>query len=430
MSAVRVLSGANFNLLSRALTVTASQQDSLYPVSGLYDYDPSHPWRNTDVEEEDEVVDNVTITADLAMAQGDFEAAFVGGVPDSEVLTPYVKTGPGTLVATTTAGEFHSGAAAVKIQVGASETTLYYDYTVRPGETLRADMWLRRGPLGSATANIRIRNRRTGMYLTGAGAWQAGLVSTFTSTDTSYEHKQLTFVMEGITTCLQDEVKLRVSFLATGGGASTDNACFDDCFLAPAWNFSSVHGSTLAPALVTTLRSSDDNFSSDDVEEAVFVVAQPSFYTVLPALRVERYVRLKMLGPAPEIITIGEWVVGQTVTLTQAQNFPLGQAFVEQDIYAEGLAGNPKVHNISYHPRRRLGLEFRANTLADFEEAKWHVFRRSRGRFNPLVYVPIDDRPECYFGLISNEWETSLEFLYTNDYSFSFLESAFFAVGL
>ena len=422
MSAVRVLSGASFNNLSRALSVTASGEEPFYPAENVFLYDPSQPWKF--LEPDAEGVTTPSITVDQALAQGDFEDPFTEGevgslVPDAT----WTKTGDGVSEQTAIGAEVHGGTgAALSIDVGTGLTQAVKTYTMRAGEQGHFSIALARGQTGTATANVQVYDPVLRMYLLSNGTWSATPTNIATSTSTTYAVVDVDFTMPALLTYLLDEVPLRVIVWASGGAGATDNAVFDDLFIWPFWDFAGVFGHTLYAGVVSIVEDSDDNSTYSTVE--TFTLGQPSFYKLSAAMNESRYVRLTMSEALA--VTLGEFVVGQTVQLQKAQGFPLGQRHLEQDLYAEGLFGNPRSTNLAYHHRRQLGLSFGANRTEE-NFALWNVFRRSRGRTFPIVYIPEDDLAPVYFGRISNELPTSRTFNNRIEYSYEFRESAFFA---
>lgn len=423
MSAVRVLSGGSYNNLSRALSVTA-ESESLYPVSNVHLYDPSRPWKFLEPGGEGDTTPSITV--DQALAQGDFEDPFTGETGSEVPDATWTKTGDGVTEQTVIGAEVHSGGGAFSLDVGTGLTQAVKEYTMRAGEQGHFHIALARGQTGSATANVRAYNPVLREYLLPDGTWSTTPTNIATSTSTTYAEVDVDFTIPALLTCMQDEVPLVVTLWASGGGGATDNAVFDDLFIWPFWDFAGVFGHNLLAGVEPVVEDSDDGSSWSTVE--TLTLAQPSFYALSAALNESRYLRFTF-GEALAA-TIGEVVAGQSVTLLKAQGFPLNERGFEQDLYAEGLAGNPRATNLAYHHRRQVGLTFQAVTRTKETFSEWHTFRRSRGRLYTCVYLPEDDQPKVYLGRWGNDLQRGREFVNAINYSMTLTESAFFAEGL
>jgi hypothetical protein len=390
MASCRVLAGQYLNWLGRALSVTVSNEDSVFTKGGMYDGRPSQFFRFGSAAADR------TVTADLQLlANGDFETG---------TLTSWTEVLTGTGSSGVESVNVHGGAKALKVNGGAAGTGMrYQDVTVRAGETLTAGVWLRGD--GTRTVYARILNLQTGKYLTSGGAWST-VAAWASRTTASYADTSLTFTVEPMSTVLQPTCTLRFQVIADGNG----DVYADDVALYPgALDWLSIHGHNLDPSIVLTLEWSDDNSAWTSAGTAT--IAQPTFYLRLSSGLSHRYWRVKATGTNTAAIYYGELVLGQSLALATQPRHPSLSAWKlreeQPQVRSETLVGVPWVHNLTTEAVRTRVLPFRDIADASLQEARDEIYRRCGYGKHPIVLCPDDSKPEVIFGHVVPSREQS-----------------------
>lgn len=401
MAGIRFLGGPYFNVLGRSAAISplsVSGEDALFVRASLYGGTPSDPFRFN-------AVGANTVTVDLNLIpNGSMETAFVGNLPTAA----WIKSGTPTTARDT--GTFHGGAASMSI-TGASGEYAAYDVTVRAGESFRYDMWGAGGAAGG-TAIIRIQNRQTGKWLKSDQTWQSAQQDLLSKASPGFANAVGNVVVESFLSSLTGTVTLRVYCLAGTGG---NNAYYDDMFLWPAIDFTSIHGHNISPVCAVTLHSSTDNFAANDTTRLTLTPGIPSFYGIIGGpVYTDRYWRLAITstdnpGGAP---WVGEWVLGQQQTLLRNQSYGWKTEFVDPQQREMSEAGEQRANLLTEGQRRRLKLQFDYNSLAKFQEARDAIMRVTRNGAYPCVIVPDDSDTEVVvFGHLAQDFGVSKDFL-------------------
>jgi hypothetical protein len=308
---MRVLTGANFNLLRRGVvTLTSGTAESSFPLTNVYDMLASEPLIFTAAG----TPRRITVDLDYLQDQGAFES--LTGWTDADA-----GTGVSALDASPRPGS--GGTNAVKLTCGATgaanKAERYKDVTVPAGKKIK--LYAYHDSDGTGVARLIIQNLRTGYYLTAAGAWSATIDYAIASTSTAYPQSTVTFTVQSFSTCKADEVTLRITVQNI---TATSDVWFDEVHLVPAVDVTSIHGHNFPPSATITVLSSDDNFSTSTTRFTL-TGAIPSCGEVLGAVVYARYWRLNIadsLATPQAAWRLGEWILGETYTLTQQPRHP------------------------------------------------------------------------------------------------------------
>jgi hypothetical protein len=137
----------------------------------------------------------------------------------------------------------------------------------------------------------------------------------------------------------------------------------------------------------------------------------PAAYKHLAALVYRRYSRLKFVGAPLSPIQLGEAVIGQAFTAARNPHFGYEIGHLQDDIASETPGGEIYSVAQSRYDRRTFGLMRDHRTLAQFQEARDEIFRRSKGRVHPLVIVPDSTLDDVIHGRRSRNFRVLRSFL-------------------
>lgn len=395
-----VLTGELLNVLQLGGTPDPAA-NSNFPVAKLIDDDPGTIFRFGSIT----AAPSVTYSVDRLLGFGDMEA-----MPASGPLPTWtdISTGGGSLARSATA---HAGSFGAEFTAGAGTAGMSAPpVTARSGQRMRVESWLRGDVADDGVMGLRIRNLQTGNYLTSAGAWSATPQNLAAGVTDSYVAHDLSFTVESYSVCRSDTVQLELQLINAVAGSVT---YADDVILIPAVTFASVHGHNIDPSCGLTLRSSTDNFSSSDDLVATFTVKQPSFYTTFAEV-FRRYWRFAFTGTQSDRsgpTFIGEWVLGEHLTLSKGPAYPMQLPHSDPQIRIAKRVGAPTTYQLSQFNQRTFPVSFRAENMTQRLEILQEVFERSRGG-KPLVVVPhhTDSFTEVLYGKLApglpHSWET------------------------
>lgn len=375
-----------------------SSQDPDYLVALLHDGDPqtwaqfAGPTPGTDEYVQIDVCDTPNPEIEN----------WTGGLPAG-----WKKTGTVTEV---TGGGAVSGSAA-QLAAGA---TLEVDITVRAGEIRRLEAFAEVDSPG--VAGLRLYNPRTNQYLQTDGTWKSG-VDTFTATDAAYPSspnivgpdQDGTFTVQTFSECLGPTTTLRIILINTAGSGV---ARFDNVASFPSWDFVSVHGHSIDPRILITLRSSTDAFATVDTQQAVLTARRQSFFGVLAGSIARRWARIRFAGANSTLtgpIGICHLVLGRSLRLARHPEWPIEVEWDHPQTRYTNLARAQYV--VPYaEPLRSIMLKFRYLTgtaagLAGLAEGRDELIRRARGGRHRIVLVPLEtDLETVVFGTIDQTW--------------------------
>lgn len=401
---VLVAAGPYQNLLETALTVTASPAaDSLFPTTKLYDRNPGQAFKFGSSTADP----TLTFDVDRLLGTGGFEDVTFPPTGWTEA-----DTGTGDVLRDTVT--FNTGVASARFDAGSGLASLYYDVTVRTGQKLQLS-YDARGDAGVGRMKLTVRNLQTGNYCVGAGApatvWQSAANELSSVSGTVWTSFSWNITVEPYSTVGAATTVLRLEFRNDNVATS---AWTDTVLLLPAVGFASIHGHNIDPRMTTTLRSSTDNFSGSNTQEATFTLGQPSFYTKLSAVVYRRYWRVLFTGTQSTrsgAIYIGELYLGEILTLATGAAYSLNLTPSDPRITIPRRVGAPAYYQLSQFEQRTCPITFRCETYARQLEVMNEVFLRCRGGA-PLVCVPHDSDSftDVYYGCLSGDlpksWQT------------------------
>lgn len=374
-----IVAGAKLNHLSRASvppTVTPGV-DALYPKTNLYDDRPVVPMKFSAASTDAQIV------ADLNhIINGDFET-----VPVSPATTPPGWTASaGTFTRDTAI--FLNGVASGKL-VHTSATNVYQDYVVRSGEARKSE-WSIYGGGGAIAAAIRLQNKDTGKYLRTDGTWGAAQ-DLLSQTAASWVSAVKQYTVEAVSETLTDLTTLRVYVTLSASGTIQ----FEDIYDYPATDLCAVFGHNIGKILTPQFSIGATNLT--------LVPRHPSFYGRLSAPLYQRYATLNLLGTPYTVPWIGELVFAQTVTLSRTPT-DLSFAWRDRQSRMETPGGAMWVTPRNAHATREGTLKVKYSTVAEYEQSRDQLYRRSRGGLYPLILMPTAPDPaEIIFGRLGEE---------------------------
>lgn len=399
MGTTRVLVGRYLNSITRVPSPSTSvfaapapmAVDSLFPMSRLYDGFPSQPCRVSTA------TGGLEFQYDLQLiANGNFEAAFTGGLPGS---TGWAKTAGATLTRST--NDVQEGSFSLMV-AGTTANYAYYDWTVLPGEWLKVVGQIHAGTAGQ-TAKVQIQNLHTGKFLNTDGTWSAyagtaddNLASTTAEAWTAIDEE---FQVESIEACAGAiEVTLRIYFYADTNGA-TGAPAYDAFALYPATDFVGVFGHNFRAHYDVDWQGSANGGQfvvATDKEQ--LVVRPDAFYKVATSRYFDRTVALEVDGTFPQIDISGAWigelVVGQTITLSRRQDWGQEHVHVRPQLRSPAETGDMRAYLLSSSGSQGIRLAFHWNDETSFEEFRDLVMARSANGAYPIIVIPDDADPD------------------------------------
>lgn len=405
MANMRIIAPRAGNLLTRVasgqVTLTTGSANSLFPLSKIYDGIPSRAFIAAspgDIA--------VTVDGDLLQGYGLVEGTFSGGVAPGWTNG---STGGGTPAEEGTIVHPGGSAKSQKLTAasGSQVARVYRDVLVRAGETLNPDLWLRTD--GTATICVRLQDLQTAKYWNGS-AWAAGVANWFTHATTTWTQKNTTApTTESAATWRAGWGWVRLSFVVDGATA-TGSGYFDDAVLFPTCDFIGLFGHNVPIGATVELLSSTSSGWGGPTTEATLTVYQPTFYSILPAGVARRYWRLRITDPiALAALYQGQLVIGSTVTLTGAPDYPITIRRRFDHTRASSRYGHQHVSAVTQTPAREADLAFSLLPVAQLRELLQQLYLASSGDLYSLVVIPRDDDPEvCMFGRIDGVSEETL----------------------
>ena len=406
------MAGEQLNVLETALSVASTSADALFPLANLYIGRPSRPFRF------DENGADLVMTAEIdRVTNGGFEIG---------TLDNWTEALDGTGSTSKDVGTVHSGSASLEADGGAAGlANRFQDINVRAGERMQADVWLYGG--GGVTANAAVQNRKTGLFLSDAGVWGAGLDPFATQAAAAWAQTQLAFQVESLSDCGgQSLVTLRIHLYNDDNGS----AYFDDVKLYPAVNFVSIHGHNLAPVVVPELRSSSDAFVGVDDLEATLTIKRPSFYAYMGTPVYASGWRLELAGTNDAVPYLGEMVLGYAETIAKAQRWDYSLKLQIPEVRNQTGAMEVHTSRLSDDAPRVLRLRFKQMAISEMEEMRDAIWRRSYGGDLPMVIVPYAADGDVLHGRIMSPLDVRRKFLTVSEDELVVQESGFPVVGL
>jgi len=381
MSFQYLILGPKGNAFGRGTVTVSPAEAAVAPKANLYDSDPSTPHIAGSV-----AADSYMQVQIQALANPGFETSTLSGWTDND-------QGTGASTETTAAGEFRSGAKALKL-VGTDSSNYasrYQDIPASAGEYRRASFYVNRGPGGSDT-RLYILNLRTGHYYNGS-AWattRAPAVSVWGVGTPGYGiQTAITYQLESFEACGADAVTLRWEI-----AGYADTAFVDDCLDIPGVTFAGIFGHNYGP-VSPLVRSSDDG--SSWTTRATMTVKRPAFHSTFSIIYAE-YWRILLSGTNHEAPYTGEAVLGQYSTSTTAPMWGLPKTRNTPGLRARGPSGRPHVYTYATDPPQDIDLTFSARTAAAALQLADDLWLRSGQGLYPVILVPIDTEADVYYG--------------------------------
>jgi hypothetical protein len=335
-----------------------------------------------------------------------FETAFSGGLPGAQ----WGKTSGATLVRNTSVPR--TGAGCLEVQGTAGTDYGYFDVPVMAGEPWRfGEMW-GRTTAGVGSVIIRGRNLHTGKWLKDDGTWQTAQQDLLASSSSSYVRAtgagNVDFTIEEPTSTMPREMTLRFFYYANGA----NGAFYDDCYIWPRNNFTSIHGHNIAQSVLVELVSGTS--PGPTTVRATMTPRRPSFYSTFTEIT-DRYVTLRFtnsdVNPGGAIF-IGEWVLASSRTLVRNPNYSIRRSFLDPQQREMTEAGPQRAFALTEGNRRRLRMVFDENSLAAFQDWRDVLVGGTRNGLYSCVLVPDDtDAEVAIFGKIQPEHAIDQDFL-------------------
>lgn len=189
--------------------------------------------------------------------------------------------------------------------------------------------------------------------------------------------------------------------------AALDSTITVDLGSALANTFVSYHGHNLDSGVTSITLASDDNSGfTSATSRATPVKASPSFYATFASFS-ERYVRTTFNGTNGSAIWLGEWVLGTSSTLTNAQLAEWSIDYVMPQMRQTGeLVPDVLATNLVDLHQRRLNLSFVAESFSERNEID-NLFINSGFGAEPFICVPDTDDVIVIHGRLPNQytWE-------------------------
>lgn len=404
MSETLYLTGSWFNLFKRGGAVVVSPtEDSTGPASLLSDDDPATAHIAGSV-----ATDGYLKVRNNALSNGGFEGAITQWADNDQ--------GTGLSAATTTAGNFRSGAAGLSVQ--GTDSSNYgsrtQDIVVAAGEFRKATTYIRALVTGS-TGKVYIRNLRTGRYLQSDLTWASSRNPVLSSSDMSaygsIVASTATYQVESFDVCMADTVTLRWELACDDG-----TAAFDDCIDCMGVTWVSVHGHNHGDGISPSLQSSDDD--SSWTTRASMTKQRGAYYDTCSIVYAE-YWRILLGGTNDEPTYEGEAVIGQYSTSSTNPKWGYTLTKNLSGMRQMSSSGRPSVFLTASEPTIDAGFTFKAKSAARSSELADSLRLRSgQGRY-PIVIAPLSDEPLVLYGHLLgpavttrtflNVYETSLE---------------------
>lgn len=399
--------------------ISAQSEDSLFPVTNLYD---QKPWKAFMFG----TYNNASyVDLDSNMVyNGDFENTFGTNIPG----TGWTRTGTQTV--SKVAGVFGLGGSSMKFSGGNNGDRVTYLVPVKTGKQYRFTARCVT-VVGSTNVYVRFQNMTTGNYLAPGGTWTSLAGDYVFSTDATADYKDNTVTIESYETCgKQDTVLIKVTCCQTGAvGAATNDVWFDDVLVIPAVNCVSIHGHNFIPALANVELWRGDT-SPASINLKTLTVDQPSFFALLSTgggtSYTYRYYRLKLGGSFPDESTvpyIGEMFLGHVGSSTGSDTLRTPEYGYQvvlldpQDRVSNDI-GASQAFLRTRRARRLVNLDFKLFTAAEYTFALQLMERSRNGAIPGLFIIDDQDTSMAIYGRFGGpDWRWSRPKLTRRDFN-------------
>lgn len=259
-------------------------------------------------------------------------------------------------------------------------TAASYTFTARAGE--------RRYLTSGGTSNVQLKNPATGKYLQSGGASWGASANCLTGAGS------LSYQVESFATCQVPTVQLQL----TQSAAVT----LSDW---PRWNAVVIFGHNLDVGLTVELRSSTDNFATNNVLEVTGAILQPAFYMIDTAGIATRWGRILFTGTnqtAPWYAECYPCWLETSITGHVADGYEV--KYLESQVRNDGRFGTVSVVNQTPQPRRVAKFVLRPSSATGESELRLEMMLRSRGGVYPMVMVPMTNEATVFYGRLTDQW--------------------------
>lgn len=393
---VLVATGQQLNLVTRALAtssgrITVSTADTVFVPSYLGDGLSEIAFRFGSLGSSDYIIVNGDVLSNGLM---EIAATSGSGAPQSW------QQSAGT-IAQSSAFAF-GGTFSMAISAGG---VAYQDITANAGERFTIQGALQGDTVNSARAQL--QNLLDLTYLTSSGGWQAAQAYFFTSAATSFATRSvIATVAAYATTMLYDTVPLRLTLNESASSATV----YADWFsYFPSVSLATLHGFTnIDPSIAVKLISSASSGMGSATTESTLTAYRPSFFYAPAAPIDKQYLQVIFSGQNSTqsgAIYGGELVFCQPITMQRVYDPAKSMEFKATQSRSQTVFGSQRVIALSSQASRQVVLPYRFTTLAEYQDQRDNVLRRSNFGGWPLVVVPSSTDPEiCILGLVEEHW--------------------------
>lgn len=382
------------NLLERAVVTCDPPEDPLFLLADLYGGDPQFPFRFGSLTASPKVEADI----DELKGEGDFEGAWTGGAasPPPGFTIETSGTGSPTVAPSTTSPPSGAKWAELSIGVGTGRASLKTQRKALSGQRYQLRMRLKGAGPSRPPIRANVQNLDTLKQLTPSGTpeWSTAGQEVFSQTDTTTSLVTRAFRVESLEDCgYKREVTFLIHVFFDGDGGVAMALNVDDIELIPACNGFSIHGHNADP-----LNRDFEAVGADDAAFALSVTpadgifpGQPSFYASF-AETFRRHWRIFPNGTtntaASGALWYGQLVLWQAIVLQRNPDYPIREEFVSPQVRHLNFMRGQSVFSWGDHPLRNYVLPFSHRNLAQYEEMRDEIYRRSGGGAEPIVFVP------------------------------------------
>lgn len=278
------------------------------------------------------------------------------------------------------------------------EATAKLPIRKRAGTACRVTAWAMKVTADTGVVAVRLYSRRTGKYLTSAGAWTGSVTNLLSAGTFDYlttwfgpSGGFLDFVTESAEELGSEfadlELQLYTSLIESTPGR------FDDLSVVEAADLMMVaNGHNIPSALAPVWESSVDGITW--TPRATFIVGRHQFFALLDAPISDRFHRLKMTGTPISKVYLSDLVLGLAEALERepVTSTPIVKSYRELGQQRlETPAGSRRIANRGPYAPRTFELSFRFPTAAEEAAVMALLVDKVRGGAESVVVIPADD---------------------------------------